>query len=102
MSIHPVLDVSRHFVGVKIVEILQDRGREREDNFKYRYSNYKTLNISVNEQQAANDGLWANCDTAFSQGLLWQRENNFGVLNCIITPFLTSTQTSLQSVFLNC
>lgn len=70
MSIHPILDVSRHFVGVKVVEILQDRGREREDNLKYRCSNYKTLNISAAEQQAAKDGLWANCDTAFSQGLL--------------------------------
>lgn len=30
MGIYPVLDVSRHFVGVKVVEILEDRGRERE------------------------------------------------------------------------
>lgn len=46
MSIHPILDVSRHLIGVKIVEILQRREREKEDNFKYRYSNYKTKYFS--------------------------------------------------------
>lgn len=70
MGIHPILDISRHFVGVKIVEILQDRWKRREDNFKYRCSNYETLNLSVTEQQAAKDVLWTNCNIAFSQGLL--------------------------------
>lgn len=68
MGIHPVLDVPRHFVGVKIVEILQDRGREKTilntDAVTVR------LNSSVTEQQAGKDGLRANCDNAFRQGLL--------------------------------
>lgn len=37
-------------------------------------------------------------DSAFRQELLQWIENNFWVLNCIIIPFLTTTQVSLKLV----
>lgn len=38
-------------------------------------------------------------NSAFRQELLQQIENNFGVINCIIIIFLTSTQILLKLVF---